>query len=106
MQNQINYFLSSQRHVQSIQRRIPRKFKFKTGQVIQLLAKNKHGLSKKELLTFFCKNFDSASIVRRESIKMSAEKVIQRARVAFKENKITIIFNKQTKRYLLQVLSQ
>lgn len=104
MQNQINCFIRSKHYVQYVERLTPGKFKFKTGQIVKLLSKNHNGLSRKELLLFFCQNFDSASLLKRESLKMSVEKIIQRARLSFKENHLTIIFNKKTKKYVLQSL--
>jgi len=105
MQSQINYCVHSKRQVYYAERITPRKFRFKTGQLVKLLAKNPNGLSRKELILFFCKNFESASMVKRESVKMSVEKIIQRARETFKENRLTIIFDKTDKRYVLRALS-
>lgn len=84
----------------------PRKFKFKTGQLIKLLLENPGGLSKIELSFFFCQNFDSASFTRRESLRMSIEKLIQRARVRFNKFHLTINYNKNTKKYSLSVFHQ
>ena len=88
--------------IQSVEKLTPRKFKFKTGQVVKLLSNSHNGLSKQDLLVFFCENFDSASLLRRESLKMSVEKIIQRARLSFKDHHLSIVFDKKTKRYLLK----
>ncbi len=86
------------------QKLTPKNFSHKTGQVIRLLQNNPTGLTHEEIQFFFYENLASASWTRRNSARMSIEKVIQRARQKFAPFHITIKFNQKTKRYSLDCL--
>jgi len=83
------------------EKKSPQKFVQKTGRVVKLLAKHNAGLTKDEIHVHFYERFHSASFRQRESLRMSVEKVIQRSRVKFKENNLTILYDKSTKKYQL-----
>ena len=90
-----------QRLTQYAEIQAPRKFKSKKGQILKLLSQSQSGLSRQELLFFFCQNFDSASFTLRESVRMRVEKLIQRSRHTFDEFNLTIVYDRTTKKYVL-----
>lgn len=99
-----NFFQSKQIHLKCTQQVPSQNFNKKTGQIIKLLSSHQSGLSREEIHLYFYEKLHSASITRRESLRMSVEKIIQRSRAKFKPYNLTIVYNKNTKKYYLDTL--
>lgn len=98
---QLVYTKLAQVKTHQLEKLVPKKFERKTGQIIKLLANHHSGLSREEIHIFFYEKLHTASWTRRESLKMSVEKIIQRSRIKFQPYNLTIIYDKKTKRYYL-----
>lgn len=79
----------------------PSEMELETGRLIKLLAAHPMGLSRNELLENFYEKYLKVSANQKESLKICLEKVIQRARIAFKKYNLTISYCASSKKYFI-----
>ena len=82
----------------------PHEAALQTGKLIKLLTEYPEGLEREELLGLFYADYCCASFNRKASLKICLEKIIQRARLQFKEYNMTIFYCKKSQKYLLKLI--
>ncbi len=82
----------------------PSEISQETGRLMKLLSQFPQGLAREELLSKFYPDYLTASFSRQSSFKTCLEKIIQRSRMGFQKYKLTVYYNKEDKKYYLNLL--
>ena len=91
--------------VRKLEKCFPKEFNYETGRLISCLAEFEGGITKKDFLRVFYKDFDTSSIRRQKSLEASLSKLFQRSKKKFESFGVLVNYCIKSNKWVLNTNS-